>query len=120
MEMKPLPPSAPQDEVVMPIEAGPGQPRQPLRSAKVDFTNIIIGWILLGGVALSAAVIFIGVILLLVHPGQVSTQGLHGFPRTFGEIGAGLAALQAQSIIALGLLLLIATPVLRVAVSIVA
>lgn len=123
MEMKPLPTDASQDEVVMPIETGPGEPprpQQPQHSAKVDFTNIIIGWILLGGVALSAMVIFIGVILLLVHPGQVSTQGLHGFPRTFGEIAAGLAALQAQSIIALGLLLLIATPVLRVAVSIVA
>jgi len=89
-------------------------------SAQADLANILIGWILLGGVTLSAAVILFGLILLFGHPGEINAQGLHGFPRSFGDIWLGLATLQPQSVIALGLLLLIATPVLRVAVSIAA
>ncbi len=101
-------------------ESGVAQPQRPVRSAQAELTNILIGWILLGGVMLSAVVILFGLILLFFHSGEISTQGLHGFPRSFGDIWSGLATLQPQSVIALGLLLLIATPVLRVAVSIVA
>lgn len=80
--------------------------------------NAVIGWILQGGVLISAAVICIGIILLLVHPGHGSSQQLFVFPHTLSEVGSGLLVLHPQAFIALGLLLLIATPVVRVAASI--
>jgi uncharacterized membrane protein YfcA/uncharacterized membrane protein len=83
-------------------------------------TNAIIGWILQGGVMLSAAVILFGLILFPFRAGGVSTERLLTFPQTLSEVWAGLLVLRAQAIITLGLLLLIATPVLRVAVSVAA
>lgn len=85
-----------------------------------DYTSSIIGWILQGGVVLSAVVILVGLIMLPFYPKGLSVSGLLSFPQTFSQIWTGLLALHPQSIIALGLLLLIATPILRVAVSIIA
>ncbi len=85
-----------------------------------DYTSSIIGWILQGGVMLSAGIILIGLLMLPFYSKGFSVSGLLSFPQTFSQIWAGLLALQPQSIIALGLLLLIATPILRVAVSIIA
>lgn len=85
-----------------------------------DKTNVIIGWILQGGVILSAAVIIFGLILMAFQPNKFAPQTLLNFPQNFGEVGRGLLVLNPQSVIALGLLLLIATPILRVAVSIMA
>jgi len=51
--------------------------------------------------------------LRLTHPSRA-------FPHTLSDVLKGLRDLQGQAVVALGLLLLIATPVLRVAVSIVA
>jgi len=42
------------------------------------------------------------------------------FPHTLGDLAAELRALRGQAIVILGLLVLIATPILRVAVSILA
>lgn len=39
-------------------------------------------------------------------------------PRSASQLGAGIAALQAEAIIALGLLLLIALPIVRVALTV--
>ncbi len=80
----------------------------------------VIGGILQGGVILSAVVILIGVILLPFSPGGLSPQRIDHFPHTLGEVGAGLVTFHPQAIITLGLLILIATPVLRVAVSVIA
>jgi uncharacterized membrane protein len=80
--------------------------------------NAVIGWILQGGVFTSAAVICAGLALLFVHPEQLSNQQFLTFPHTLGEVKDGLLALHPQAFIALGLLLLIATPVIRVATSI--
>ena len=85
-----------------------------------DYTSNIIGWILQGGVMLSASIILIGLLMLPFCSKGFSVSGLFSFPQTFSQIWAGLLALQPQSIIALGLLVLIATPILRVAVSIIA
>ncbi len=86
----------------------------------VDATYTIIGWVLQGGVILSAAVIALGVLLELLQPNKFAPQQLQAFPHSFGQVWTGVLALQPQAVIALGLLLLIATPVLRVAVSIAA
>ncbi len=78
-----------------------------------------IGWVLQGGVIISALVIVIGLVLLPTQPGGLSPERLLRFPQTLSQVGVELLALRPQAIIALGLLLLIATPVLRVAVSVV-
>ena len=82
--------------------------------------SAIIGGILQIGVLLSSAVIILGLILLPFRPGGLSPQRIETFPHTFGELWPELAAFHPQAIIVLGLLLLIATPVMRVAVSVIA
>src|ERR1700680_2031774 len=99
---------------------GPLQTREQKPTSKLDATSAIIGWILQIGVSTSAIVILIGLVLLALHPGGLSARSLQSFPQTLGEVWSGLLALQPQAVIVLGLLLLIATPVLRVAVSVVA
>jgi uncharacterized membrane protein YfcA/uncharacterized membrane protein len=81
--------------------------------------NTIISWVLQGGVILSAITITLGLLLLPTRPGGLSVQRLLNFPETFAQVGQGLLIHRPQAIIALGLLLLIATPVVRVAVSII-
>jgi uncharacterized membrane protein len=89
---------------------------------KKDYTSNIIGWILQGGVMLSASIILIGLILLLIHlgeqPGLVMSIGT--FPHSLRQVWSGLIELQPQAIIATGLLLLIVTPVITVTMSLVA
>ncbi|SRR5579885_538552 len=80
----------------------------------------IIAWALQGGVAISSLILVIGWLLLLLNPHLLSAHNLQTFPHTFAQIWTGLLALQPQAIIVLGLLLLIATPVIRVAVSLLA
>ena len=82
--------------------------------------NVVISWILQGGVLISAAVVCVGLLLLFRHPEQLSAQQFLVFPHTLGQIKDGLLALHPQAFVALGLLLLIATPVMRVAISILA
>jgi uncharacterized membrane protein len=85
-----------------------------------DMMAAIIGWILQGGVIVSAAVILFGILLLPFRPGGLTPQRLETFPHSLGAVWTGLTGLHPQAFITLGLLLLIATPVMRVAVSVVA
>lgn len=80
--------------------------------------NVVISWILQGGVLTSAAVVCVGLLLLFLHPVQLSGQQFLTFPHSLGQIKDGLLSLQPQAFVALGLILLIATPVMRVAISI--
>jgi uncharacterized membrane protein YfcA/uncharacterized membrane protein len=84
-----------------------------------EWAAALIGWVLQGGVLLSAIIILIGIILLPTRPGGLSPQRLLTFPFTWSQLIQELVQFHPQSIITLGLLCLIATPVLRVAVSIV-
>ena len=79
-----------------------------------------IGWILQGGVLLSTAVIVFGLLLAVLRPRGYSLQRALVFPVKLSQIGAGLLVWQPQAVIMLGLLLLIATPIVRVAASMVA
>src|SRR5262249_956991 len=72
--------------------------------------SAIIGCNLRAGAILSAAIILIGMLLLPLHTGTLQV-----FPHTPGQVWTGLLALQPQAVIASGLLLLIATPVMTVA-----
>ena len=87
--------------------------------------EVIIGRLLRTGVTLAAAVVLFGGILYLVRHGHEvpNFATFHGEPESFKSPRAifhGALALSARAIIQLGLLLLIATPVARVAFSAVA
>lgn len=84
--------------------------------------EIVISVILRTGVSISAAVVLIGAALYLTRHGAepVNYHQFHGEPavdRKIGGIIGGVLALRARSIIQLGVLLLIATPIARVAFS---
>jgi uncharacterized membrane protein len=87
-----------------------------------EYTSRIIGWILRGGVVLSATIIMIGFLLLVAHAGGNTglEVSLGTFPHTLGQVWSGLLILRPQAIIASGLLLLIAIPVITVTTSVVA
>ena len=92
------------------------------RETLVRQAELIISHVLRGGVLLSAAIISSGVVLFYV---RAFASGGHGedpsaFPHTLASVGQGLARGDPQAIIIFGLLVLLATPVVRVAVSIVA
>jgi len=81
--------------------------------------QVIIGWILRVGVTLSMVIVIIGGVIFLFNHGY-SIPDYHEFKRvpyfihnTEGIIN-GVLNLKGQAIIQLGILLLIATPVLRV------
>lgn len=84
--------------------------------------ELVISRVLRGGVLLSAAVIALGVILFYVRylAAGAPVNAAPAFPASLGQVAAGLAHGNPLAIIALGLLILLATPVFRVAVSIVA
>ena len=82
-----------------------------------------VGEVLRAGVIVSAVVVFLGGLLYLkenawTHPDYRVFRGEPADLRTLGGIWRGALALEAPAIIQLGLVLLIATPVLRVMVSI--
>ena len=87
-----------------------------------SYTSVIIGWILRSGVILSATIISIGLLLLLLHQGGIAGTGvsLGSFPHTLSQVWSGLMMLRPQAIIVLGLLLLIAIPIVTVITSMVA
>ena len=89
----------------------------------------VISTLLVTGVLVSAAVLALGLFLLAVT-GQtgynealsphllLAPQGSVIFPRTIAGVVQGVLSLKPFAVIELGALLLIATPVLRVAVSV--
>jgi len=92
----------------------PGEQQQ---TTLVRQAEIVISNVLRIGVFLSAAVIVVGAILYYA----VGNGGAaFSYPHTLGEVLPALRAGNFQAIITLGLLILLATPIVRVAVSIVA
>lgn len=85
----------------------------------VHRTELVISNVLRGGVLLSAIIISAGVILFYLRAAQ-SAHGLpdHPYPHSLAEVMSGLTQGNPIAMIALGLLLLLSTPVVRVAVSI--
>ena len=83
-----------------------------------------IARMLRAGVSLSAVIVVIGGILYLLHPSMAMPDFTHFHPsqaslRTIAGIVRGTLHMDAVSIIQLGLLVLVATPVARVAMCIV-
>jgi uncharacterized membrane protein len=82
--------------------------------------EIIVGRLLQVGVTLSALVVLIGGLIFLVRHGTAGPdyRAFHGEPsdlRQVHKIVLGAASLHGRAIIQFGLLLLIATPIARVA-----
>ncbi len=81
----------------------------------------VVALVLTIGVSLSAILIAIGFIASLAVGWQGSLSGQPVAPGAsatdFGQLGAGLAALRPLAIGQLGLLVLLATPIVRVATS---
>ena len=94
--------------------------------------EIVISELLRWGVYGSLLLLVVGTVVSYIHPETYGAGGGSGadlhrlitegatFPRTLSWLGHGLLHLQGQAIIVAGLLLLIATPVIRVLVSIIA
>jgi uncharacterized membrane protein len=96
--------------------------RTPLSDQQVDE---IIGTLLRSGVILSAAVVGLGGIWYLIQYGTTvpNYHIFRGEPKNLRSIGAivsGVAGFECRGIIQFGLVLLIATPVARVAFSVAA
>jgi uncharacterized membrane protein YfcA/uncharacterized membrane protein len=85
--------------------------------------ELVISYVLRGGVLLSAAIVVLGIAMTLYNnlmQRSHASDASQAFPHTVGSVLQGVLAGEAQAIIMLGLLLLLATPVIRVAVSIIA
>lgn len=83
----------------------------------------IVSWVLLIGVSAAAALIAAGLLTSFVvgWQGSLLGQPVATTPiSSFGDVPAGLAALRPQAIAQLGLLVLVATPIVRVGTSLVA
>src|ERR1700749_2956091 len=87
----------------------------------------LISYLLRVGVVVSLIVVVAGVVLTFVHHPEYlhSREALGGllagnaeFPHSMREVWAGILMLHGRSVVIAGLLLLIATPVMRVGVSI--
>lgn len=90
-------------------------------------TERFISWLLRIGVGLSAALIVLGMTLVFLHHPSYRTStkdlgeltsGSLGFPHTVRAVFASVGEGHGQGLATLGLLLLIATPVMRVVISI--
>jgi uncharacterized membrane protein len=82
----------------------------------------VIGWILRAGVLVSMSVIFIGGVIYLYRHGQTHVDyskfvGVPDFVSNPGAIIHGVFTLRGRAIIQTGIILLIATPVIRVVFS---
>lgn len=100
---------------------------QTAAEVRVRRVELLISSLLRTGVTLSLVIIFIGTLVTFArHPEYVSQSGgIPGlapsgptFPHTVHDVLLGAAQLRGQAIIMLGLLVLLLTPVARVAVSI--
>ena len=100
----------------------------------LTWMELLISYVLRVGVLLSAAIILAGVLLFAVRqdtgyarvlphrlPDLLSfhqTRGPGYFPTSLAEVGRGAQEGRPYAIVCLGILLLIATPVVRVALSV--
>jgi uncharacterized membrane protein len=99
----------------------------PKSEARARRMELVISTLLRVGVSTSLVVVAAGTVISFLHHPSYAwspedlrrlTQPGAAFPRTLGQIWAGVVVLRGQAIVMVGLVLLIATPVARVAVSI--
>jgi uncharacterized membrane protein len=97
---------------------------EPMRRVR---TEILISTLLRVGVSLSAVLLVLGIVLTFVGHGSYLTSGksldhLTGasasFPHSLGSVIDGAVTGNGPSVVLIGLLVLVATPVVRVALSV--
>jgi uncharacterized membrane protein len=112
-----------------PIGSGAASPSAPQEDRRVVRVEIVISWVLRVGVVTSLAVVVVGLVLIFVHHPELLTSATRlqdltqrgtVFPHTLSEVFQGVMQTRGEATVAVGLLLLILTPVTRVAVSILA
>ncbi|HTX73354.1 MAG TPA: DUF1634 domain-containing protein [Rectinemataceae bacterium] len=84
-------------------------------------TELAVSFVLRFGILISGAVIVLGLLLFVVKGAGVQGQGIDAkiaFPHSLSQLWAGLCVVDPFAVMSLGLLLIILTPVSRVAVSI--
>jgi len=92
--------------------------------------EVAVSWVLRVGVLLSVAIVLAGLALLFVHHSsylrfthgvryETLTSPSTRFPHTFSGMVTSISKGQGRGVIVLGLVVLLATPVLRVAVGVV-
>ncbi|MGO9110114.1 MAG: DUF1634 domain-containing protein [Thermoguttaceae bacterium] len=105
------------------------QAADPSAPAVMKRFELLISRMLLSGVVISMATVLLGLLLMFVHHPdylksaadlQRLTAPGAAFPNTLGDIARGVVTGRGQAVVAVGLLLLIAAPILRVAVSMLA
>ncbi len=112
------------DELPDEGKKGSGPIQEP---AAVHRMELLVSYLLRGGVIVSIVLVFLGTCLTYVHHPDyaTATRPVHDvpavakdFPHTVGETLTALSEGRGQGFILLGLLVLLLTPVLRVAASI--
>lgn len=88
------------------------------RDALVRQAELIISGVLRGGVLISAGLIAVGVAAFYARGLWRSPDAASTFPHTLASVWQGALRGEPLAIISLGLLVLLATPILRVVVSI--
>jgi uncharacterized membrane protein len=100
-----------------------------LTEDKMFRPEALISYLLRGGVAISFVLIVLGTTISFIrHPDYLrSHEALqrltipgHALPHTWSEIASGILQFRGELIVVAGLLVLIATPILRVAVMVAA
>lgn len=91
-----------------------------MRQPTDEQVDILIGQVLRGGVLLSSAVTFLGLAIFLMHhssatPDYATFHSINGSLRDIGKLFPDALHGNPLAIIQVGILLLIATPVARVA-----
>jgi uncharacterized membrane protein len=95
---------------------------QPVNTFKEKDMQVIIGWILRAGVFISMAIVFFGGVLYIYRHGHTvanyhTFKGVPNFVQTLPGILHGIITFRGRAIIQAGIILLIATPVIRVVFS---
>lgn len=94
---------------------------------RVRRTELLISNLLRAGVLASVALVIFGTVITFIHhPGYLTSSGeldglrdaQNGFPTTLPAVISGLGSFEGRAFVMAGLLLLIATPIMRVAVSV--
>ncbi len=90
-----------------------------MKSFKDKDMQLLLGQVLRAGTIVSVSVVFIGGVLFLVRHGHTvadyrTFKGIPDFVRNPSGIMYGILSFKGQAIIQLGIVLLIATPILRV------
>jgi uncharacterized membrane protein len=98
------------------------------KDSKVRQVELMISNLLRIGVRVSLTLIILGTVMSFIHHPEylyrrrplerLTTPGGAAVPHTLHDVWEGINGLRGQAIVAFGLLLLIATPVVRVGISI--